>query len=83
MIRLALVDVATFTDEAIVIDDSFEHASRGLVVWFDPERAYAHFLLAGAAAEADREALAGSLSPDAIARARSLAPSLRTRAASP
>ena len=49
----------------------------------DPERAYAHFLLAGAAAEADREALAGSLSPDAIARARSLIPSLRTRAASP
>jgi chemotaxis protein CheC len=34
VIRLALVDVATFTDEAIVIDASFEHASRGLVVWF-------------------------------------------------
>jgi chemotaxis protein CheC len=34
VIHLALVDVASYTDEAIVIDAGFEHQSRGLVVWF-------------------------------------------------
>jgi chemotaxis protein CheC len=34
VIHLALVDVAAYTDEAVVIDAGFEHQSRGLVVWF-------------------------------------------------